>query len=375
MEELIKEQPSADASGASCSAGNSGSARPKLQRYALRSSIKSKEQKQPDAPDRSISAESNTKRGRITPSVSKSVGVLDFSGKEKSSSVKPPRRLSIPVKSVATPGPKGVGNITPISETRTRTQSRSQTPSSDVSRTSSRIKFNLLTSASYWLNQIKLCETAAKHSLSLGFFKLALEAGCEPFQRMQDELKSYVQRNQLADLGQQVKELFESYKIEENPEQLQSQSQVSEAISQVPEDGTRSSDDEVQCTSSSSMATGKLKPKCLDTDSAHLTPVSATESTKKESNRKDTSGSRLRESLRIYSANSKLAGNTGNRKSVQKSEKPSKNQGKMKGDVKKDGKKSDAKEVPSLTEDNIPGNKENMDAQANEGISLTEEVV
>ncbi|MED6111646.1 hypothetical protein PIB30_054148 [Stylosanthes scabra] len=355
MEELIKEQPSSGGA----SAGNSGSARPKLQRYALRSSIKSKEQKQPDAPDRSNSAESNTKRGRITPNVSKSVGVLDFSGKEKSSSAKPPRRLSIPVKSVATPGPKGVGNITPISETRTRTQSRSHTPSSDISRTSSRIKFNLLTSASYWLNQIKLSETAAKHSLSLGFFKLSLEAGCEPFQRMQDELKSYVQRNQFADLGQ-VKELFESYKIAENPEQLQPQSQASEAISQVPEDGTRSSDDEVQCTSSSSMATGKLKPKCLDTDSAHLSPVTATESSKKEANQKDTSGSRLRESLRIYSANSKPAANIRNHRSVQKSEKPSKNQGKMKGDVKKEGKKSDAKEVPSLTEDNIPGNKENM---------------
>lgn len=118
--------------------------------------------------------------------MSKSVGVLDFSGKDKSGSAKPPRRLSIPAKSVATPSPKLVGNITPISETRTRrsansqgTQGRSQTPSSDISRTSSRIKFNLLTSASYWLNQIKLSESAAKHSVSLGFFKLALEAGCE----------------------------------------------------------------------------------------------------------------------------------------------------------------------------------------------------
>ncbi|KAL1334109.1 uncharacterized protein LOC107633389 isoform X2 [Arachis ipaensis] len=368
MEEPIKEQPSGGVS-----AGNSGSLRPKLQRYALRSSIKSKEQKQPGALDRSNSSESNTKRGRITPNVSKSVGVLDFSGKEKSSSAKPPRRQSIPAKSVSTPGPKVVGSVTPISETRTKTQSRSQTPSSDISKTSSRIKFNLLTSASYWLNQIKLSENAAKHSLSFGFFKLALEAGCEPFQRIQDELKSYVQRNQLADLGEEVKELFGSYKIAENLEQLQlqSQSQVSESISQVP-DGPRSSDDEVHCTSSSSMATRKLKPKCLDTDSAHLTPVTATESTKKETNQKGTSGSRLRESLRMYSANSKSA-TIGNRRSVQKSEKQSKNQGKIeKGDVKKDGKKSDAEEA---TEDNILGNKENMDVGANEGISLTEEVV
>ena len=87
MEEPIKEQPSAGVSGTISlsltkthtqlnlcvsmhsvitgwflvGSGNSGSARPKLQRYALRSFIKSKEHK-PDVSDRSNSSESNTKR-------------------------------------------------------------------------------------------------------------------------------------------------------------------------------------------------------------------------------------------------------------------------------------------------------------------------
>lgn len=113
--------------------------------------------------------------------MSKSVGVLDLSGKDKPA--KPPRRLSVPAKSNASNTTKLVSNITPISEARARrsanTQAKSETPLSDVPRSSSRRKFNVLLSASYWLQQIKLSEAAAKHSISLGFFKLALEAGCE----------------------------------------------------------------------------------------------------------------------------------------------------------------------------------------------------
>lgn len=120
-------------------------------------------------------------RGRSTSTVSKSVSVLDLSAKEKSA--KPPRRLSIPAKSTVNSAAKSIGNITPISETRTKrlanTQRKSETPRSDISIASSRKKFNVLSSASYWLNQIKYSESAAKHSISLGFFKLALEAGCE----------------------------------------------------------------------------------------------------------------------------------------------------------------------------------------------------
>jgi len=44
---------------------------------------------------------------------------------------------------------------------------------------STRKKFNAIALASYWLSQIKISESVAKHSISLAFFKLALEAGCE----------------------------------------------------------------------------------------------------------------------------------------------------------------------------------------------------
>ncbi|XP_061353127.1 uncharacterized protein LOC133297904 [Gastrolobium bilobum] len=363
MEEPVKEQLSAAAS----SSGNS--ARPKLQRYGLRSATKSKEEKS-DTPNCSNSSASI--RGRNASSVSKSVGVIDFSGKDKSGSAKPPRRFSIPSKASATPGPKVAGNITPISETRTgRTnigQSRSKTtPISEISKKTSssiRIKSNLLISASYWLNQIKLSESASKHSISLGFFKLALEAGCEPLRSMQEGLKSYVSRHQLADLEEPVKELFERYNISENTEQLQ----VSETISQVPEEGTRSSDDDVN-SSSSTMGIRKLKPKCLNIDSTQqLTP--ATESTKEETSQKGNPGSRIRGSSSTNSTTPRPALHSGNRRSVKKLEKPSKQEtSKEKGTVKKHGKKSAVKEVPVSTP---KGNKENMDSQTTEEITITE---
>ncbi|XP_057420096.1 uncharacterized protein LOC130714218 isoform X2 [Lotus japonicus] len=353
----MEEVPSSSAAGVSATLPPSATARPKLQRYALRSAAKSKEHN-PDAPNRSISPQS--KRGT---SVSRSVGVLDFSGKDRSSSAKPPRRLSISTKGSTTPSLKMVGSITPTSETRTRRSgngqgppSRSQTPVSEIFRTSSRMKFNLISSASYWLNQIKLSESAAKHSISLGFFKLALEAGCEPFLKLQDELKSYVSRHQLAELGEPVKELLESYNIAENIVLTQ----VSESISQVPEEGTQSSDDEVHCCSSSTMADEKLKPKCLDTDSTQLSPE-AIESTKKEACQKSNPSSRLRGSLRMNSANSRLASDRVNRRATKKLEKTNKQEtNKEKGEVKKKGKNSEIEEVlfsPTSAEDNVQRNK------------------
>lgn len=120
----------------------------------------------------------------LASTVSKSVSVLDISGKDKSG--KPPRRLSIPAKSTVSPVPRSVGTITPISEARAKRsdyrQTKSDTPVSVVSKSSNQRKFNVLSSASYWLSQIKLSESAAKHTISLGFFKLALEAGCEVWQ-------------------------------------------------------------------------------------------------------------------------------------------------------------------------------------------------
>ncbi|KAI4343848.1 hypothetical protein L6164_011149 [Bauhinia variegata] len=362
MEEPVKEQPSAGVSG--------NSARTKLQRHALRSSVKSKEDK-PDALDSSNSF--STKRGKLTSSVSKSVSVLDLSAKENDT--KPPRRLSIPAKSSATPGPKLLGNITLISENKNRSangQSRNETPTSDISRSSSRKKFNTLASASYWLQQIKLSESDAKHKISLGFFKLALEAGCEAihFQRLQDELKSYVRRHQLVEFDDYVKDLLEGYNISENTEQLQ----VSETISQVPEEENRSSDDDVH--SSSTMGVGKLKPKCLNIDSTQRSSV--TESTKKETGQKYNTRSRVRGNFNKNSADPTPVLDSGNRRSVRKSEKPSKQEPtKEKGKIGKREKKSDVQAPisPPPAEEKIQGNKENMDAKPIEEVSLAEVVV
>ncbi|KAL2538596.1 Uncharacterized protein Fot_19987 [Forsythia ovata] len=100
----------------------------KLLRYPLRSATIPKEEKPPLGYSSNSSAH---KRGKLASSVSKSVGVFDLSDKKPA---KPPN---------------------------------------------SRKKFSVLSSSSYWLSHIKLSEAAAKHLISLGFLKLALEAGCE----------------------------------------------------------------------------------------------------------------------------------------------------------------------------------------------------
>ncbi|KAL5544410.1 hypothetical protein UlMin_008194 [Ulmus minor] len=241
--------------------GNSGKS--KLLRYALRSGSKKKEVK-PTAGE--ISNSSASGRVRAASSVSKTASVVDLSGKEKYAA-KPPRRPSISAKSAAsTPASRLVGNLAPISEARGKRDApwKSDRPVSDVSRSSSRKKFSVLSSASYWLSLITVSEAAANHSISLGFFKLALEAKCEPLNRMRDELKSYARRY---NLGETVKELFVSYNIVENTEQLQ----TSESCSQLPE-GTQSSDDEVQ-SSNSPVACRKLKQKASNTDNAEVSKV------------------------------------------------------------------------------------------------------
>ncbi|KAF8399430.1 hypothetical protein HHK36_015295 [Tetracentron sinense] len=283
--EAIKEQ----------SAGPANTARSKL-RYPLRSGSKSKDDKSSMA---DISISSSSKRGRPASNVSKSVSVLDLSGKEKSA--KPPRRLSIPAKSTISPLPRPAGNIIPISETRAKrsanSQGKNETPVSDVSKSLNRRKFSVLSSSSYWLSQIKLSESASKHSISLGFFKLALEAGCEPLQRLRDELKIYARRYNLAEFGETVNELLASYNILEDLEQLQ----VSETCSQVPEEGTRSSDEDVHSSSSSATEARKLKPKSLNSESVQASPAS--ESARKENTQKKVPANRNRGSLNRNSAN------------------------------------------------------------------------
>ncbi|KAL0355618.1 UNVERIFIED_CONTAM: hypothetical protein Sradi_4008700 [Sesamum radiatum] len=347
----------------------SGRSTSRLLRYPLRSATRSREEKPPVAD--SSNTDSATKRGRPASTVSKSVGILDLSGKEKSA--KPPRRLSVPSKSNASPAPKSVGNITPISEARTKhsagNQGKSDTPLSDVSRSSNRKKFSVLSSASYWLSQIKLSESSAKHSISLGFFKLALEAGCEPIQRMSDELKSYVRRHNLSEFGESLKELFDSYKIIENFEQPQ----ASETCSQVLAEGNQLSDDDVNSSSSSITNAEKLTPKSLDVNAAEIHQIKKDND---ESTQKKDSVKKTRRSATKNTASSKSGSEVRGRSIQKKPQKPMKQESVKANDrVKKQGQKSVAcAEGPlnSAPEEALEENKENMATPQMEEIAPTE---
>ncbi|XP_052180865.1 uncharacterized protein LOC127794040 [Diospyros lotus] len=362
MGDSVKDQ----SASASADKGRSSS---KL-RYPLRSATKPKEEK-PQAGNSSNS--SVPKKGRPSSSVSKSVGILDIPAKDKPG--KPPRRLSTPAKTTVSPAPasRTVGNITPISETRSKrstySQSKNATPLSEVSRSSNRKKFSVLSSASYWLSQIKLSESAAKHKISLGFFKLALEAGCEPPQKMRNELKSYACRHNLAELGEPVKELFESYDILESLEQLQ----VSESCSQMPEEGTRSSDDDVH-SSSSVTGTRKLKPKSLNPD-ATAQNSEVKESAKQGATQKDNLRMKTRGTLNKNSVNTRTDPETAGRFASKKSQKPTKNECDKKKDKNKQGKNAASEQGsvnPLPADEPLQENKENMDAPMSEQISLIE---
>lgn len=149
---------------------------------------------------------------------------------------------------------------------------------------------------------------------------------------MREEIKSYARRHNLSELGETVKDLFERYNISETSEQLQ----VSETCSQVPEEGTRSSDDEVH--SSSTVGIRKLKPKSLNTDSGQVSP--ATESVKKEISSKNSPAPRTRASLNKNSANSRSVSDIGNPKIQKKPQKPTKQETNEEKDRTKRGKKS-----------------------------------
>ncbi|XP_057519837.1 uncharacterized protein LOC130800370 [Amaranthus tricolor] len=352
MEEPLKNQPSS--SSTSVIAGKS-----KL-RYPLRSASKVKDQtnKSPEIPNNSSSAAS--KRGR-TSSMSKSVSVLELSAKDKQKTTKPPRRLSIPAKSSVSPRHKSATNITPISEAKSRRmanrQERCETPLSDVSKSSVRRKFNILSSASYWLSQIKLSESAAKHSISFGFFKLALEAGCEPLQRLREELKFYVQRHDLAELGDSIKSLFESYEIPETLEQVQE----SIICSQVSEDATALSSDDVQSTSSIA-ATKMPKLKSLNA----LTVASAAKaSSKKENVQRITPVTKSRASFSREPIKPKLITESGGNNIKKKVQNPAKQTPNNVDKINKQDQKTVSEEVTAKQvdiEEPLEGNKENMDA-------------
>ncbi|KAI4326652.1 hypothetical protein MLD38_031942 [Melastoma candidum] len=256
MEKAVTEEGTAAASSASAPA------RPKLLRYALRSGIKSKEEK-PEPTPSVIPSAPRSVRGRSTPTVSKSMGVLDVSAKEKS--VKPPsRRMSIPAKSAVSSASRPAGSVTPVPEAGSRRSMRSGAqPSRDLNRSPARQKA-LLSSTTYWLSQIKISESAAKHPVSLGFFKLAVEAGCKPAEKMQEELRSYVKRHNLTHASSELmlEELFECYNISESFKQLQ----IDEPPSDVTDEAMRSSIDEDARSSSSVAMARKLKPKSLNSE-------------------------------------------------------------------------------------------------------------
>lgn len=151
---------------------------------------------------------------------------------------------------------------------------------------------------------------------------------------MRDELKLYAHRYNLGESGEPLKELFEVYNISESTEQLQ----VSETYSQVPEEGTRSSDDDVH--SSSTVGTRKLKPRSLNTDATRALEVC--KSAKQDTIQKKSRTIGTRGSLNKNSANSKFVSEPEDRKLPKKPEKPTKMES-NKEDKIKQGKKSSAK--------------------------------
>ncbi|CAA6660874.1 unnamed protein product [Spirodela intermedia] len=212
-------------------------------RYPLRSASKPR-----DGKVAGVVASGSSLRKGTSPSVSKSISVLELS--EKGKTPKPPRRLSIPSKSSSSSSrPATIGSVTPISKYHVNKQDHqgnSDTPASDASKSVSRKKFSVLSSVSYWLSQIKLSESAAKHSVSL------------PLQRVREELKSYANRHKILELGEPAREVLKSYSILEEVEEF---SQAAQSCSQQP---ARSDEEETKCSdevSSCSSRSGNPQPK------------------------------------------------------------------------------------------------------------------
>ncbi|KAL0436458.1 UNVERIFIED_CONTAM: hypothetical protein Sradi_0353700 [Sesamum radiatum] len=71
-------------------------------------------------------------------------------------------------------------------------------------------KCRLETSA-YWLDQIKLAESAGKHSVSAAFFQLASECKAEPVRNIRVELKKYLSRHEYLNAEEVWKRVLFSY--------------------------------------------------------------------------------------------------------------------------------------------------------------------
>uniref|UniRef100_A0ACD5UGE4 Uncharacterized protein n=1 Tax=Avena sativa TaxID=4498 RepID=A0ACD5UGE4_AVESA len=224
-------------------------------RYPLRSASRGKVEPPPaDAPP----SGSVPRRAKPSSDVAKSMCALDLSS-VKDKSAKPPRRHSIPTKPGASPRPTPSGTITPVSGVRSRRSDsvgKFDTPTSEASMSTARRKFSTLSSISYWMTQIRLAEAASKHSISLGFFKLALESECEPLDRMREELKAYVARHGLTtELEEPVKDILQVYDIAEDFEKLK----ISVESSQEPKKS-----DKVAPSATNVTPKGNLKPRSLN---------------------------------------------------------------------------------------------------------------
>uniref|UniRef100_A0A6V7QQD5 Uncharacterized protein n=1 Tax=Ananas comosus var. bracteatus TaxID=296719 RepID=A0A6V7QQD5_ANACO len=293
--------------------------------------------------------------------VSQSVSVLDLSGKDKSA--KPPRRLSIPTKTATGPRPAPIGSVTPTSQTRnvrSDGQEKSDTPASDVSRSASRRKFSTLSSVSYWLTQIKLAEASSKHSVSLGFFKLALESGCEPLDRMREELKAYVTRHDLGnELESSVKDLLQIYNILEDFEQLK----VSETCSKLPKEGKPEKNNQ----NSATTRTGSLRPMSLNSNSPSIV-----DSNKGDSAHKGKPTSRIRGSYNKNTARAILVKDSNNNQMENKNPKQKGQQDCGNENNNCLPNKPIAEPVDELPKEILHEGKENMDTELMEVAGVTE---
>ncbi|KAG2326928.1 hypothetical protein Bca52824_009656 [Brassica carinata] len=273
-------------------------------RYPLRSALRSKEGK-PPVPDFS-GGSSAPRRGRVASAVSQSTTVLDLSAKKSVDRAKPPRRMSIPNKASSNSSVRSVSSsVTSLSEAKAKrpggytARSLNVTPVSGAMRSVARRKVEDLSSSTYWLAHVKLAESVAKHSISLGFFKLALHAGCEPLEKMREELKSYAARNNMDGLADAMKELSELYCILEESKQTQ---KISETSSVVAEETNVSlkNDDDVQSSLSTpvdSNITSEIMNEDVSRDSAVI------EEAKEEEVSESIPQERTRRSLDVINVN------------------------------------------------------------------------
>ncbi|KAK9154087.1 hypothetical protein Sjap_001567 [Stephania japonica] len=92
----------------------------------------------------------------------------------------------------------------------------------------SNCRLNRLESSSYWLAQIKLAESANKHSVSATFFRLSLECIAEPIRTLRVELRRYLARHCSLSAESQWIEVAKIYGL------LKDQTDISRRLQFVP---------------------------------------------------------------------------------------------------------------------------------------------